>query len=108
MLIAECGAHPATLRREFTRGDSEKVRPSPFGGQQMAIHMFCPRRVQPIWYSGTDLPTVRNASSNSTKRDDLADGHGMRYSRTLAGRFRRIGGLDQAWNPTFDRWLIVS
>jgi len=82
--------------------------PGPLGGPRMAIYMFYPRRVQKAWYRGTDLPGASNASTNSAKRTDLADGHGMRYSRTLAGRFRWIGGLDQAWNPAFDRWLIVS
>jgi hypothetical protein len=38
---------------------------------------------------------MKCSSKNSAKRADLADGHVVRYSRTLAGRFRWIGGLDK-------------
>ena len=58
MLIAECGAHPAT-RRESLPTVILKVGtfddPGPLDGPRMAIYMFCPPRVQWEWYRDMEL-----------------------------------------------------
>jgi hypothetical protein len=84
--------------------------PSLFGGPQMAIYMVCLHPVQRAWYRGVDLAAGRTKSlikfseTRRLGRRPREYGIDVRLQAASAG----IGGLDQAGNPAFDRWLIVS
>jgi hypothetical protein len=111
--MAECGTH-VTMRRPALPAVILKVGrfddPRLFGGLQMAIYMFCPHPVQRAWYRGVDLAArrvkclIKFSETRRSGRWRRECGIHIRLQAASVG----IGGLDQAGNPAFDRWLIVS